>query len=87
MRLETRIERGRPYASIARYAAEHAVDLVVLGRHGRRLVRDLFIGSTAGRVIRASTKSVLVVHGPVTAGYRRPLVPVDLDESAPRSPL
>jgi len=53
--------------------------LLVLGAAGQHPLRDLFIGSTADRLLRKAAGPMLVVrkspHGP----YRRVLLPVDLD--------
>jgi nucleotide-binding universal stress UspA family protein len=72
---------GQPYVEIIRHARAVAADLVVVGRHGRRPVRDMFIGSTAERVIRAGDLPVLVVSGKASRGYRRPLIAVDLEDT------
>lgn len=74
---------GQPYVEIIRRARAHRAELVVLGRHGRRPFRDMFLGSTAERVIRAGDLPVLVVSGPARHAYRRPLVAVDLEDTCP----
>ena len=48
---------------VARQVEEWKADLVVLGTHGRRGVRRLFIGSDAEQVLRTSTVPVLLVRG------------------------
>ncbi len=73
--------QGQPYVEIIRHARSVAADLVVIGRHGRRPVRDMFIGSTAERVIRAGDLPVLVVSRAGSRGYRRPLLAVDLEDT------
>lgn len=67
---------GEPFAGILERGGKD--DLLVLGRHGHRRFRDLLIGSTAERVIRAGHRPVLVVSEPARRPYRRPLVAVDL---------
>ncbi len=47
--------------AILRYAAEHAIDLIVVGTHQRRGVPRLFMGSVAAEVVRAAPLPVLVV--------------------------
>jgi universal stress protein E len=47
---------------IAEYAREQGADLVVVGSHGRTNLRYLLLGSTAERVLREATCSVLVVR-------------------------
>jgi nucleotide-binding universal stress UspA family protein len=56
---------GQPFVEILRYARDHAVDLIVLGTHGRGAVEHLLMGSVAERVVRASTCPVLTVRLPV----------------------
>lgn len=73
--------QGQPYVEIIRHARSLAADLIVIGRHGRRPVRDMFIGSTAERVIRAGDLPVLVVGRTARRSYRRPLLAVDLEDT------
>lgn len=76
------LEFGMPTPEIIRHADSVNADLLVVGRHGHRGVRDLFIGSTAARVLRASARPTLVVNGAVTGPYARSLVAVDLESDA-----
>ncbi len=73
---------GHPDIEIARHAHRGRAELIVLGRHGHTTVRDLLVGSTAERVVRRGDVSVLVVGKAPAGPYRRPLVAVDLSESA-----
>jgi len=57
-------------------AADHA-DLLVLGAHGVRPVRDLLIGTTAERLLRRSRRPMLVTRQEARTSYRKVLVPVD----------
>lgn len=57
----TAIDRGVPYEAIVDYAETHAVDLVVMGIHGRSAVKRPHIGSVTDRVIRTTTIPVLPV--------------------------
>ncbi|RKH54703.1 universal stress protein [Corallococcus llansteffanensis] len=83
--VEARLVFGKPAPTLLRQAHSMGADLVVLGRHGRRPFRDLFLGSTAEHVIRYGLSPVLVVHGPVVDRYRRPLVAVDAEETSWRA--
>jgi nucleotide-binding universal stress UspA family protein len=58
---ETSCVRGTPYDAILRYVADNDVDLVVMGRHGRRDRGRPHIGSSTDRVLRASTVPVMPV--------------------------
>jgi nucleotide-binding universal stress UspA family protein len=67
------IERGRArvastvgssYPEILRYAAEHDIDLIVMGTHGRGGVSHLLLGSIAEKVVRRAPCPVLTVRHP-----------------------
>ncbi len=49
-------------------AAEEAVDLIVMGTHGRSGVRHLVMGSVARSVLKTAHRPVLIVEGPSGAG-------------------
>ncbi|HSB18971.1 MAG TPA: universal stress protein [Anaeromyxobacteraceae bacterium] len=53
---------GHPATEIVRVAREGGFDLVVMGTHGRRGLRRLFIGSVTEEVIRTAPCSVLAVR-------------------------
>jgi nucleotide-binding universal stress UspA family protein len=55
---------GDPAGEIARYAADAAIDVIVIGTHGRTGVDRLVMGSVAERVMREAPCSVLVVKLP-----------------------
>ncbi|HEX7683023.1 MAG TPA: universal stress protein [Trinickia sp.] len=48
---------------LQRYADGHAIDLVVMGTHGRRGVPRLVLGSVSERFLRFSTCPVMLVRG------------------------
>jgi nucleotide-binding universal stress UspA family protein len=58
-------------------SASEQADLLVLGARGLSPWRDLFLGTTADRLLRTCKRPVLVVKRPPEASYRRVLVPVD----------
>ena len=51
-------------AAIVDYAKDAAIDLIVMGTHGRGGVSRLFMGSVAERVVRTAPCPVLTVHQP-----------------------
>ncbi|AOJ76431.1 universal stress protein [Burkholderia ubonensis] len=56
-------ELGQDVAErLQRYVAEHAIDLAVIGTHGRRGIRRMVIGSVAERFLRGSTCPVLLMR-------------------------
>ncbi len=58
------VERGNPVEQILKHAEEKNCDLIVMGTHGQGTLADAMMGSTARRVLRRSTKPVLVVRLP-----------------------
>jgi nucleotide-binding universal stress UspA family protein len=60
--LERRVVHGNPYLEIVRLAEEEAVDLIVLGTHGRSGIKHFLIGSVAEKVLRKAPCPVLVVR-------------------------
>jgi len=74
--------------AIARVAAETAVDLVVVGTHGRTRLERLLLGSVAERVVRLAQTNVMVARRAPEAhggdGFRRILVPTDFSDPAPQ---
>ena len=50
--------------AIVDYAQQHAIDVIVMGTHGRGALGHLFMGSVAERVVRTATCPVLTVHQP-----------------------
>ena len=68
---------------ILRFAADRAVDLIVLGSHGRRGLRRFVLGSVAEEVVRLARCPAMTVreqHPPRPPGIRRILAPVDFTE-------
>lgn len=51
-----------PADEILKYAATGAIDLIVVGTHGRGALRHLLMGSVAEHVVRAAPCPVLTVH-------------------------
>ncbi len=59
--VEFAVCRGLPYQEILRFAAEKAVDLIIIGTHGKTGKEKVTFGSTAQRVIRRAPCPVLTV--------------------------
>lgn len=53
---------GSPFVEIVRYAREQAIDLIVLGTHGRTGLLHVFMGSVAENVVRKAGCPVLTVR-------------------------
>jgi len=63
----TELREGAVEGTILDYAAEHDVDLVVMGTHGREGARRRIVGSVAERVVREATVPVTTVTGATRA--------------------
>lgn len=53
---------GAPAPAILEWAKAHAVDLIVMGTHGRTGMRHLLAGSVAERVVRLASCPVVTVR-------------------------
>lgn len=79
------VRPGDPHTELIAAADEFGADLIVLGAHRRRLLLDAFIGTTAERLLRVSTRPALVAHSRSTQPYRSVLVATDLSETSARA--
>ncbi len=57
-----RVLSGHPASEILNFIEQEKIDLVVMGTHGLTGLAHFFLGSTAERVVRRATCSVLTVH-------------------------
>jgi nucleotide-binding universal stress UspA family protein len=69
------------HAGILTAADEVAADLIVIGPHRSRL-RDIFVGTTAERVIGLSTRPLLVAVGTPANHHRKTLLALDFDAAS-----
>jgi len=53
---------GVPYHAILEVAAEQHADLIVMGTHGRGLIKRFLLGSQADRVVRGASCPVMTVR-------------------------
>ncbi|MFB6141762.1 MAG: universal stress protein [Halorientalis sp.] len=56
------IQVGIPHETILDYIADHDIDLVVMGTHGRTGLQHALLGSVTERVVRTADVPVLSVH-------------------------
>ncbi len=71
---------GTPFAGIVQAAEQQGADLCVIGSHRRAFLRDIFVGTTAERVIRNSPVPVLMANIDPALRYANCLAPVDLSK-------
>ncbi|WP_052301569.1 MULTISPECIES: universal stress protein [Planctopirus] len=62
LQVVTAVRSGVPFLEILQYAEEQAIDLIVLGTHGRTGLAHVLLGSTAERITRKSPCPVLTVR-------------------------
>jgi len=77
------LREGDPVECIAALAEDFSAELVVVGAHGERASILEGLGSTADRLVRASTRPVLLVTQPRLTTPRHVLVPLDKLDHAP----
>ena len=58
------IRVGHAFVEILQYATDNAIDLIVMGTHGRGPVKHLLLGSVAEKVVRKAPCPVLTVRQP-----------------------
>jgi len=80
--VELIVEVGRPGPEIAAAAARLGADLIILGAHGERFIKEVLLGSTVHKVLRLAPCPVLVVKQPVAGPYQRQLLPTDFSANA-----
>lgn len=78
----TRVLDGRPPQALADWAQESGADLIVVGAHGEHLLLDLFVGSTAQKLLRLAAQPVLLVKQTPPFDYERILVATDFSPAA-----
>ncbi len=66
------IRIGKDYLEILQFAAERAIDLIVLGRQGHSSVSELFFGGVTEKVVRKAHCPVLVVPLPARSDAATP---------------
>jgi nucleotide-binding universal stress UspA family protein len=79
------VAEGAPFDGILRTAADINADLIVMGSHRKHLLRDIFVGTTIERVIRAGTVPVLMVNHEAQRRYDSVVVPVDMSEASAKA--
>src|SRR5436189_570017 len=56
------IRHGTPWEEITRAAKDRKADLIIIGTHGYKGLKHMFLGSTAEKVVRFAGCPVLVVR-------------------------
>jgi nucleotide-binding universal stress UspA family protein len=72
--VESAVQFGRGAKTIAEYAREHDIDMIVMGTHGRTGVAHLVLGSIAERLVRIAPCPVLTLRHPKARAHHPELV-------------
>jgi nucleotide-binding universal stress UspA family protein len=78
LRSQALVATGSAFEGILNAANEIHADLIVMGSHRRRILLDIFVGTTIERVIRNGSFPVLMVNNEAQRRYERVVAPVDL---------
>jgi universal stress protein A len=62
LQVKRKVAQGHPFVEIVRYGKDNAIDLIVIGTHGRGAIAHMLLGSVAERVVRKAPCPVLVVR-------------------------
>ena len=84
--VETAVRWGSPVEAIVDYAAEHAIDLIVIATHGRTGLSHVLLGSVAERIVREAPCPVLTIRDRERVGRPSRGVPMSGPTSAARAP-
>jgi len=82
IRVDAHLAFGNAPAEIAARAHEVGADLIVLGAHGERIVRDMFVRPTAQRLQRVVGVPLLIARNRSARRYTRALVAVDFSPAS-----
>lgn len=78
----TLVKAGDPFQAIVQVATDNEADLIAMGPHRRRILRDVFVGTTIERVMRTGHHPVLMVNTEPKGPYRRIGVATDISEAS-----
>jgi universal stress protein E len=73
----TVVQAADIFDEILAHAYSTKAELIVLGMHGKKKLKDFFIGTTMERVIRSGLKPVLVVKNITSGGYKKIVSGID----------
>jgi universal stress protein E len=79
------VRRGTVFSSIIDAARSFNADLLVMGAHRRRLLSDVFTGTTLERVLRTGGTPALMVNAATFVPYESVLLALDTSEASARA--
>ena len=81
--IDTRLAEDTVLDAVPQAADDMDAGLIVVGARGAGFLRRLVLGSTAERLLRRTTRPLLIVRGLAHAPYRRALLSVDFSPWSP----
>lgn len=75
--IESEVRAGSAFRAIVTSAQAAGADVVVMGAHRRRILKDVVIGTTIERVLRTGTHPVLMVNTAPKGPYASVLLALD----------
>lgn len=82
LRCRAQVSIGRAAHALAAAVEACGAQLLVVGSHGERSIRDAVLGSTAQKLTRLSPCPVLVIKRPLESPYRTVLAPTDFSPAS-----
>jgi universal stress protein E len=76
------VKAGDPFQEIVQTAIDVGADLIAMGSHRKRILRDVFVGTTIERVMRTGHHPVLMVNAEPSGPYRRIIVATDMSPAS-----
>jgi nucleotide-binding universal stress UspA family protein len=61
-KVKTIVKKGVPFTDILKTEEQEDISVVVIGSHGKSCISEMLLGSVSEKVIRKSSKPVLVVR-------------------------
>lgn len=77
---EVLIRAGDAFSVISEEAHARAADLIVMGAHRRRILGDVFVGTTIERVTRTAGRPVLMANGMTGERWKKVFIAADMSE-------
>lgn len=79
---QPKVVLGDPFAALIEAAGALDVDAIILGPHRRQILRDVFVGTTAERIIRNASCPIIMANALASGAYRHAVLAFDLSDTA-----
>lgn len=85
VKAQIRLDEEFAASAIPAYVQSDNVDLILLGARGSSLLKHIFLGSTASKLLRLSKRSLLMIRQVPTGVYKRVLIATDFSPCSVRA--